>query len=505
MNDTPFDCECPLCRERLEKSGGTGNVLRFVNRMARAAAKVYPDTLVETLAYWTYMELPKDDTVPEKNVIIRLADLDIDILHSLSHPNNTHALEVLKGWADLCRKGGNPLCIWDYNINVRLSTIVPNTFRLAENFRIYKEHGVVGHFVEHEEPLLSDFRGFKNWLLSHLMEDSTLDDRILIADYMNGYYGAAAPALTEWLELEESVTEKSMLRMKCVENFSKADHIPYEVYLEGCCLFDEAELAVQYDEVRTRRVRQARACLDVSILNRYDTLLYMAEQRGTTFPVARETAAIRYALTVAQTQAQAEDYRKEHPGAGIPHWEGNTPLLNWQTKYVPAALPAEFAGTNTLQVPLGDYATQEPAGYGMVYDRDPEAGNGFSCRIQLDRAPDYIRDDSIMKHTGEDGPHFTMTLRHNGERRTRIFTFEDVTPDEYALYHLFDVDDLSEESNSMLYLTRGGFVPHISGFAQVLGTEKVSIWARIKFSGAAYGGSPDKADAIWFDRMFFVP
>ncbi len=68
-----------------------------------------------------------------------------------------------------------------------------------------------------------------------------------------------------------------------------------------------------------------------------------------------------------------------------------------------------------------------------------------------------------------------------------------------------DVDDLSEESNSMLYLTRGGFVPHISGFAQVLGTEKVSIWARIKFSGAAYGGSPDKADAIWFDRLFFVP
>lgn len=84
MNDTPFDCECPLCRERLEKSGGTGNVLRFVNRMARAAAKVYPDILVETLAYWTYMELPKDDTVPEKNVIIRLADLDIDILHSTS-------------------------------------------------------------------------------------------------------------------------------------------------------------------------------------------------------------------------------------------------------------------------------------------------------------------------------------------------------------------------------------------------------------------------------------
>ena len=41
MDDTTFDCECPLCRERVQKSGGTGNVMRFVNRMARAAAKVY--------------------------------------------------------------------------------------------------------------------------------------------------------------------------------------------------------------------------------------------------------------------------------------------------------------------------------------------------------------------------------------------------------------------------------------------------------------------------------
>ena len=243
----------------------------------------------------------------------------------------------------------------------------------------------------------------------------------------------------------------------------------------------------------------------MSVLIRYDTLQYMAERRGTTFPVARETAAIRYALTVAQTQQQTEDYRKEHPGAGIPRWEGNTPLLNWQTKHVPPVLPEEFAGTKTLQVPLGDYVTQEAIGLGMVYDRDPEAGNGFSTRLQLDRAPEDIRDVSGMKHKGEEGPHFTMTLRHNGERRNRIFTLEDVKPGEYALYHLFDLDDLSEESNSLLFLTRGGFVPHISGFAQVLGTGKVSIWARIKFTGAAYGGSASDPDAVWFDRLFFVP
>ena len=68
-------------------------------------------------------------------MIVRLADLDIDILHDLAHPNNAHMLEVLEGWSKLCEANGNPLCIWDYNINVRVSSVVPNVFRLGQIFR----------------------------------------------------------------------------------------------------------------------------------------------------------------------------------------------------------------------------------------------------------------------------------------------------------------------------------------------------------------------------------
>jgi len=504
MNDTSYDCQCPVCKERVARSGGTGNVLRFVNRMAQAAEKVYPGIKVETLVYWTYMELPLDDTVPAKNVIVRLADLEIDILHSLSYPTNAHMLEVLKGWSDICRKGGNPLAIWDYNINVRLSTIVPNTFRLAENFRIYADHGVIGHFVEHEEPLLSDFWCLKNWLLSHLMEDCRIDDRAMIRRFMDEYYGAAAPALMQWLEAEEAACAQSPLRMRCVENFTKADFVPYELYVEGCRLFDEAEAAVQYDEVLTRRVRQARAPLDLSILVRYDSILYMAAHRGVTFPVARETAAIRYALTVQQTRDMAADYCREH-NIALPRWQGNLPLLQWQTAYKPVPMPEQFAGTDTLAVPLWDFATEAPTELGMVYDRDPSAPSGFSARLQLDRAPDFIRDESRMLHRGEEGHHYAMTLRHNGKVLRREFTLEDVKPGEYALYHLFDLDDLTEGSNSLLTLTRASFTTHISGFAVALPTEKVSIWVNAKFTGAAYGGDEQDPDAIWFDRLFFVP
>ena len=503
MNDSTFDCECPACRERVRKSGGTGNVLRFVNRMARAAAKVYPDILVETLVYLTYMELPMDDTVPEKNVIVRLADLDFDILHGFDHPNNAHMLEILEGWSRLCAANGNPLCVWDYNINVRISTIVANAYRLGNLFRTYAKNNVQGYFVEHEEPLLSDFWCLKNWLLSHLAEDPCADTGALTRDFMDGYYGAASPMLTRYLELTCGAAAKSPLRMRCVENFSKADFVPYELIIEGNRLFEEAAAAVSYDGVLSRRVRQARASLDVTILIRYDSLLYAARQRGETFPIARETAALRYALTVNETILQTEPYRMQHGITAHPYWEGLVPLLFHLGPHKPHPLPDCFAGRDdVLEVPLYDYVTQEARGLGIVYSPDEQSVTGFSARCQLDRMPDYVRDQHIARHAGEPGGTLAFRLRHNGANFEKPISIEDLTPNEYRLYRVFDIDGLTEGSNTLLTLTRYLIAPHISGFAKIFPHENVTVWVSMKATGAAFGGRPGDVDALWFDRMF---
>ena len=502
MNDDPFDCECPKCKERFEKSGGTGNVLRFVNRMAKAAAKIWPDIQVETLVYMTYMELPKDDTVPEKNVIVRLADLDIDILHGIHHPNNKHALEVLEGWSERCRVNGNPLCIWDYNINVRISSIVPNTFRLGDLFRTYDDNNVVGIMTEHEEPMLSDFWCLKNWVLGHLSEDPYADDKALIRDFMKGYYGPAEPYMTEYLEMIEDICEKSPLRMRCVENFSKADLVPYEVIIKGNELFEKAAKAVLYDKDYSRRVRQARASLDVTILIRYDSILYMAKKRGVTFPIPRQEAALRYALTLNETILQTEPYRFEHNQPRAQKWEGMEPLLHWMTPYEPHPLPECFAGKDVLEVPLYDYVTQEATELGIVYSPDPQSVTGYSARAQWDHMQDYVQDQHRILHKGEPGSTFSFKLRHNGVMYENPLTLEDITLNEYRIYKAFDIEGLTEGSNTLLHLGRYLFSPHISGFATFIPSENVTIWVSMKVTGALYGGDPKDPDAIWFDRMF---
>ncbi len=173
-------------------------------------------------------------------MIVRLADLDIDILHDLAHPNNAHMLEVLEGWSKLCEANGNPLCIWDYNINVRVSSVVPNVFRLGQIFRTTTEHNVQGWMVEHEEPPAGQFLVPAKLGAFPPGEDPYIDDKKLIYDFMDGYYGPASPALTKYLELAVEACENSPIRMRCVENFCKADFVTYDLVLEGDRLFDQA-------------------------------------------------------------------------------------------------------------------------------------------------------------------------------------------------------------------------------------------------------------------------
>lgn len=513
LRDNEFSCECPLCQAKIAQSGFTGNFLRFVNRMAEAAEKAYPGVLVETLAYWAYMDPPTDDTVPAKNVLIRIANVDIDILHSLTHPNNAHGLKVLKAWSEICKKNGSPLYIWDYNI-IYTPTPTPNVLRLSDLFRTYSEHGVSAVYMENEEPLLTDFWTLKHWLLSHLLEHPLADTDALIADFMRLYYGPAAPMMTEWLKKAEAVSAASPLYMYCVKNYIKADHLPYDLYIEGIRLFDLAEQAVSGDPVLTRRVRQERASLDMAICLRYDLLVYQAEKRGEPFPADRSEAARRYASILGETCALLQPYLDKNPdvflsdtasGPAMPSWEGTQCIEQWLQPYVSAPLPAEFIGTDALQFSISDYCVLGSGHLGNTYRQDEQSLSGWAACLPMDTVCEAARDQMQMYPRADARHPFTMGLIHRGTETYKTIALEDVTPDEYAIYPLFDVDDLSEDSNTSMYIVRAGVSLHLSGLSVVFPGKKLSIYMRAKFSGAAYGGSASEPDMISFDRLYVIP
>ena len=59
-------CQCDECQKIIEKSGYSGYVMQFVNKIARELGKKYPFARFAMSAYLETIDPPKDDTLPEK-------------------------------------------------------------------------------------------------------------------------------------------------------------------------------------------------------------------------------------------------------------------------------------------------------------------------------------------------------------------------------------------------------------------------------------------------------
>ena len=247
-------------------------------------------------------------------------------------------------------------------------------------------------------------------MLSHLGEDPYIDDKKLIYDFMDGYYGPASPALTKYLELAVEACENSPIRMRCVENFCKADFVTYDLVPEGA-----GSLTRQRRRSSTmrpiRRVRQGGASLDVTILLRYDSLLYVANKRGA--PASKPSgcgAALR--ADHQETILQTEPYRMEHNIPQHPYWEGGVPMLWQTTPYTPSPMEC-FAGKGC---PTGSSVRLCDPGslkLGMCTSMT-DSVTGFAAAASWIQMPEFAR-ASIWSAGGRAGRH--LCLQPAAQRR----------------------------------------------------------------------------------------
>ncbi len=259
QNDNSSFCQCENCTSVANKYGGqSGLLVHFVNSVADEIAKVYPDFLVETLAYHYTRHAPRN-IKPRDNVIIRLCTAECDFATPMDSRNNTEFYKDIKGWKSISKR----LYVWDYIANfVNLTLGHPNWNTLAPNIRIFAANNVIGLF-EQGDGFNSDpaFGKMKMWVISHLMWDPTLDSRKLIKQFADGYYGAASPYVIKYLDLVCKAIEKSGIRLTYVFG-SNLEYMKQKEMDTANGLFDKAEQAVSNDPVMLKRVQVARLSLD---------------------------------------------------------------------------------------------------------------------------------------------------------------------------------------------------------------------------------------------------
>ena len=206
QNDCHGACQCSNCAAIDNAQGSpSGSMIAFVNYVAEKIAPEFPNVAVDTLAY-QYTRKPPATLRPRTNVIVRLCSIECNFRAPLDHPSNAAFLADLQDWSKICHR----LYVWDYVTDFSNYLLPhPNWFTLGPNLRVFQQYGVKGVFEEGAyEGYGAEMGELRAWLLAQLLWNPQQNDRALIQEFLDGYYGtAAARPIRRYLDLMHSASK----------------------------------------------------------------------------------------------------------------------------------------------------------------------------------------------------------------------------------------------------------------------------------------------------------
>ena len=274
QNNTGMECKCDLClvKKRREDSA-SASWIAFVNAIAARVAEKYPDVLVATMAF-LHTEKPPAHLGVHPNVLVYSCAVTSDRKRPLT--------EVPQGqwvarWCDIARH----VYIWDHVVNYwRPIPPHPNHFVMGPNLRFFAEQGVKGLMLEGKGGNVGELQRMRAYVACRLMWDPSEDQEQLMAEFLDGYYGAAGPYLMKWILLQREAALRNEQFALSAYTLSTKQWLTFEDLSDGMGLFQRALTAVAGNAGLEHRVRHARLSLDVVWLERYQELRAAAVERG---------------------------------------------------------------------------------------------------------------------------------------------------------------------------------------------------------------------------------
>lgn len=203
QNDWHGACECAQCQKVVEEEGSeSGPLLRFVNAVAAATSRIFPDKLIDTLAYQYTLDAPRH-VVPHANVRVRLCPICCCQGHTFgtcAHQESQRFLHALDAWSAVTSQ----LYIWHYCTNfANFPLPMPDFDELHGNIQLYQQHGVYGIFMQGngQDGGGGESMALRGYVLSKLLWNPQQPVWPIIDEFLAVYYGAAAPKVRCYLDL----------------------------------------------------------------------------------------------------------------------------------------------------------------------------------------------------------------------------------------------------------------------------------------------------------------
>ena len=266
QNDTPNSyCTCKACKAiDDEEESHAGTMIRFVNRVAEAVEKEFPDVTIETLAYH-YSQKPPKLTRPRHNVMPCLCSIRCDFSRPMAesrYGENAKFRDDIRRWREI----SNLLYVWDYPSSYSSYLMaMPNIRTLRENLRFFRDNGVT-HLYEqgNGQGPHGWFAELKAWITSKLEWNPDQPLEPLLARFFAGYYGAAAPAVRRYFDAvsEECLKrDETVVPLTCGE-YETSEAYPQDFFDSIAPFWEEALAAVKDDPVRREAVEWGRLSSD---------------------------------------------------------------------------------------------------------------------------------------------------------------------------------------------------------------------------------------------------
>lgn len=289
QNDWGGRCQCADCKTLEAREGSpSGPLVHFVNAVAEEVEKEFPEVLVETLAYHYTRQAPKH-VRPRRNVLVRLCSIECSFSQPLgTGPQNEKFRDDMDEWSAIAPQ----LYVWNYVTNFHNFLLPhPNMRALADDVRFFVEHKTLGLFEQGDAySTTGDFLRLRAWVLAHLEWDPSRDQDALVREFVEGYYGPAAPHVLAYLDLTHEAVKQSGAYLRCGMS-DTSSWLSLDALNQATRLFDRAAEAVAGDPVLAERIDRERMPLDLVWLNRYDALKREAKRRGVEFAGPEDPAA----------------------------------------------------------------------------------------------------------------------------------------------------------------------------------------------------------------------
>lgn len=254
--DAAPQCECERCAALNEAEGtrGTAPLTVYVNALADELAKLDPDAFVQTLNYQrTYMPCAKLRYRP--NVMPCVCNIWCDFSRAFTddnppdtdpnyihHGENANFVRHMRAWGEQSK--GRDLQIWDYVTSFRnYPCIFRNLDCLAKDIRFYRDCGVTYMFMQScTASPHSEFSELKCYLMSKLLWNAAADEKKIEAEFIDGFYGPAAPFVRQYLKELYALPRKS--RWVGIYQGPGVD-VPADFLVDCEKLWERAEAAVR--------------------------------------------------------------------------------------------------------------------------------------------------------------------------------------------------------------------------------------------------------------------